>query len=723
MVPGQPGPPIGLETMPAAPRSIAVVVDDPGLDPMQRLLAVFDRLGVWDDLEARARTTGHDPADLPIVIVPELGAFASGSPAATDPALVEALVDVLHDHGFTSVVVAGGADGSERWAANRSVYALTDLLGYRFVTPAGCEYDIVDLSEQLQPSPFGPGDVLAGTALNSWWLDAGYRIVFATNITDEVAGYALALHTTLRVLPDGVPGGGADAVAEVLRATPVHLALIDGIVSGHGSGGRRAPRPISTDCLIAASDPWLADAVGALKMGLDPGVSPLAVRSPWLDGAVAGAVIRGSLDTYAGWTSPHPLVLESARRRSASWWWSQLLQPWLQVLDSERFPLESPLDARMNERLAPWFARIDDDDIALAALVLINTMAGWFQQSIDGYRVLFDKDRLPRVEASLGFDAERRSDEEYTAIEPELQGLWRLLEGTEERRPGLRWRYFDGAVLFDYRRELPIEFDQFVATVDVSRAISYMNDYIGGVVVVVTRDESGRPRRQAERNLYLPQPNYLVLSGGQPIDVSKLEVVSYHEDRHTLHWKTIASENDSAVHDDGVVRFERTVRGTSVTIFGRQLFVLPPLWQSIDRAINTELREQLVTDAYDTFFGRTLANLEAIVEGRDIRIGRPATATSDAPLPSAVVEQLIENAIDWLGTLRPAQDRAAPPRSGPKVAPGIDADGFIHFAAAPAVDVPNGQLTPVVTGVAEFWSGLFQATLRDLADVVVGAER
>ena len=69
---------------------------------------------------------------------------------------------------------------------------------------------------------------------------------------------------------------------------------------------------------------------------------------------------------------------------------------------------------------------------------------------------------------------------------------------------------------------------------------------------------AGRPVRQAERNIYLPQPNYLVLYQGKPIDVSKLEVVEYAADRHRLYWKTIGSENGSATYDDGIATFERT---------------------------------------------------------------------------------------------------------------------------------------------------------------------
>ena len=74
--------------------------------------------------------------------------------------------------------------------------------------------------------------------------------------------------------------------------------------------------------------------------------------------------------------------------------------------------------------------------------------------------------------------------------------------------------------------------------------------------------------RQAERNIYLPQPNYLVLYQGKPIDVSKLEVVEYAADAIGCFGRPSRSENGSATYDDGIATFERTPEGTRVTIVG-----------------------------------------------------------------------------------------------------------------------------------------------------------
>ena len=194
-------------------------------------------------------------------------------------------------------------------------------------------------------------------------------------------------------------------------------------------------------------------------------------------------------------------------------------------------------------------------------------------------------------------------------------------------------------MVFRYTRALPIDFALFVRRVDIARTIQFMNDYLGGVVVALAHDTSGRPVRQAERNIYLPQPNYLVLYQGKPIDVSKLEVVEYEAGRHRLYWKTVLSENGSATYDDGIATFERTSDGTRVTITGRQQFALPTFWQVFDPDIVPGLKARLVTHAYQTFFDRTIANFEALVEGRDIRIGRPVDEPASPP-----VEQLMPTA-------------------------------------------------------------------------------
>jgi hypothetical protein len=96
-----------------------------------------------------------------------------------------------------------------------------------------------------------------------------------------------------------------------------------------------------------------------------------------------------------------------------------------------------------------------------------------------------------------------------------------------------------------------------------------------------------------------------------------------------------------------------------------------------------------VSDAYARFFRRTFANLEAVAEGRDVRIGRPWTDESEGePLPverlAGIARKLqADGDLDIRALLKGITPRLG--GSGPTPAR-IDADGFRHFegAAEPA---------------------------------------
>lgn len=245
--------------------------------------------------------------------------------------------------------------------------------------------------------------------------------------------------------------------------------------------------------------------------------------------------------------------------------------------------------------------------------------------------------------------------------------------------------------------------------IDVARTIQFMNDYLGGVVIPLAHDDSRRPIRQAERNIYLPQPNYIVLYQGKPIDVSKLEVVEYAPDRHRLYWKTIASENDSATYDDGVATFARDNNGTRVTIIGRQQFTLPLFWQVFDLDLVPEIKSVLVTHAYQTFFDRTLANFEALVEGRDIRLGKP---TDDpTPLPFEQLMPLLQKLGEAaMPLVQKIMQRARPDTSEPQQ--WVDADGFTHVSPTTSEQASDPERW--LSELTRFFDGFRQAAKRDL---------
>ena len=711
------------------------MVDDPALSAPDLLAGALDQGGLWEAIEDVQRRRGLDATSFRILVKPDLGAFDKGSAVATDPGLVEALIDMLHERGYPRVDVCATADSSSFWAENRDVGALADLLGYRYVTSAGHPYDVLDLSEDLVPAPFGQGEILEQGLLGRAWLEAHFRICFARNKTDERESYALCLSGLLGVLPLADKDyyyrarmEAGVAVCELLRATPVHFALIDATVSAHGSGGERAPASIETGCIIASRDPLLANFVGALKMGLDPYVSPLAGTAYRALGLPERCAVDGNVGIYPGWRNVNPVLIDSQRGRDSLLDAHRLLTPWLQVINPELFPLKHVTDARLNPRISRFFAEVDRDPTALWLLALVNYATGALGDWLEAYRVLADKEALRRVEVPLAMDLDAYDESSYAAIRPELEQIEVLLTGSPIAADGLRWREVDDATLFEFQRELPISFGTFVDRVAVSRTIQLMNNYVGGRVVPVEHDASGRVVRQAERNIYLPQPNYLVLYQGKPIDVTKIEVCDYTEDMHQMYWKTIASENGSAVHDDGLVTFTRIERGTRIRIVGRQRFALPPFWQVFNLNLAPDLKANLLTHAYKTFFERTCANFEALVEGRDVRIGRAwrtPVATRDAdPVPVETLEKIAVRFGDHFQALMdPSADlwwRRTP--SVQESPARVDEDGFRHFEAASSAAAPARTPladTPVATvfaAIGDFLAGLGVAVSRDAAE-------
>jgi uncharacterized protein (DUF362 family) len=696
--------------MPDARACAVAIVDDRSRSPTGRLTAALDGVGFWTILRQVRRRRSADR--IRIVVKPELAGFAAGSPAVTDPALVEFLIDHLHDRGFTNVAVVGATDSSALWAENRDLYALSDLLGYRFTTPQERAYDIVDLTGDRLEYVFPVGSALHGCAISRDWIDADVRIVFSKNRTDERAGYALCLDTLIGVLPlidkdlhyrrRRHPG---DVVAALLDAAPIGLCLIDAVVSAHGPCGRRAPVATDTGTIVAATDIVLADHAGALKMGLDPLVSPTFERVLRTHPLPKRYVVTGSLNAYPDWQNVPAESLHASRLRGKGETLDRLVEPWLQCLDATLFPPRHPLDARLNASLAGFFAA-GSNSTGQWLLIAANVVLACIDAAIAAYQTLFDKDALRRQAVPLGFDVTGIEDDAFRALVVELLHLEPVALAAPAVSEELRWRYIDDAVAFAYRRTLPVDFALFVQQVDIARTIQFMNDYLGGVVVPLEHDANGRPTRQAERNIYLPQPNYLVLYDGKPIDVSKLEVVEYEPDRHRLYWKTILSDNGSAVFDDGIATFERVPRGVEVTVTGRQQFILPTFLQVFDPGLVPGLKDRLVTHAYQTFFDRTIANFEALLEGRDIRIGRPVDEFAPPP-----VERLMP-LLEQIGTLAmPLVQHFLNRHEQTSAGALTDADGFVHIV--PHQERPADP-QQAVAAVAQFVDDLGQAIRRDL---------
>jgi len=690
-----------------------------GATPGELLEEVLEAAGLWRLL---SRHRG------PIVIKPDLDFYEAVPHGGTDPELVERLIDLLHDRGHADVVVGEARNEFDGWLHNRDPRMVPHLVGYRFVTPKGRPYDVVD----LRPA----------AGINERWLKAGLRINFAKNKTHEDCHFALCVHNLAGLAP--TRRTIEDDCLRVLREAPPHFNLIDAFVSAHGGAGHRAPRPLVTHTLIASADALLADWAGAARMGLDPYASPVNCAALRAIGLPANHVIEGDLAPYPLWRNVHPLLARSARQRNRSEFSGEASAAWFQTVDRERFALRDFYSDRINAFVAPLLTRVDDNPRSFWLAVALNYLLARIDGFVQARNTLFSKDRLRRRAAPLLIDPAAFPPAAYDDIGVELTACEQLLQHVPPNGGGLRWRHVDGTVVFGSEHVFPIPFAKFTRRVDITRAIQYMNDYIGGGTVAVRRDARGRIVHQAERNLYLQQPNWMVLFGGEVIDVEKIQRVTYARSRQTIHWRTVASPNGSALVDDGCVSFTRTAEGqTRVRVFARQQFALPLAFRVFDFDLAPGLRDPIIETAYTTFFTRTMANLQAAYDGRDFRIGHePEAEPSGHALPrflataaAALAELLRErNAVGNLGDVAAwvfgtGSSVAAGAPAAP-AEPETDESGFRHFAAPPAANGAIGRDDQLVAGIAalardapDFLRGLADAVHRDLDQLASEAGR
>jgi uncharacterized protein (DUF362 family) len=717
------------------------IVQDPSAAATQLLERALESAGFWPDLARQRRA--HKPGEGPftVLIKPDLdvyGACATSDTVSTatvdgtDPVLVEHLIDLLHDKGYPEVVVGAGCNSVDHWLHNRDPLILADLAGYRFSTSNGRGYEVVDL------------------AADEHWLRADYRVNFAKNRTHEADCFALCLRNLIGAARRPASGAAAERAAQrafdMMRHAPPHFNLIDAAVSLHGGAGERAPQPLRTCTMFACSHLLLADWAAAARMGLDPYASPLNATALRELGLPPRYEIDGDQAPYPQWRNVHPMIARGARTRNTAGELGALTHAWFQTVDRERFaPVDFHTD-RINSFVAPLMARIDEQPRAFWLIVALDQLLARIDGALGAQRMLFAKDRLVRSRAGLTIDPARYSDAEYDEIAATLVAGEQLLRGCPTNRAGLRWRHLDSSIVFGGSHLFALPFDAFVEAVDITRSIQYMNDYIGGSTLPVSRDRQGRIVRQAERNLYLQQPNWTVLFGGEPIDVEKLESIRYERNRHTICWRTVHSTNASASVDDGRVSFVRDESGgTRVEIFAQQRFAVPVFFRLFDIDLAPSVRDPIIDAAYTTYFNGTIANMQAAFDGREFRIGRDATDPDEtgrardggdlarylATAAAALAELLrhrgdTSELLQWLFPADPVASAEALPGHRTPVAV-ADEHGFRHFPgpSARALEASDPARTfdasRTVAGIAalmrdapELLGGLADAMSRDL---------
>lgn len=608
--------------------------------------------------------------------------LSAPSPASAD--IIHAVVDGLIDSGCREVTVGTMLRSRDRDRGHRSVSGLAHLAGLTGRTPRGRTYDVADLADDTIAAPVPATSVLDGQRVSRLWAVTDTRVVVGRAVTDLLESYAGCLDTLAGTCVE-VPGAeAADVVVGLLRALPPALSVVDATVTSDGADGARLPHPTATDTVVVSTDALLADCTLAALLGDDRSSSRLIGRALAELGTPTGPV-DGDLTPFEGISRAHPLARAAARRSTAGHRLERVLLAAVGGPDEGALPPDPVLSA-VRAVLTPAVAAAADP-VGQAALVGLLAAIGSATEAGRGWAVGLDKDRVERRVVPLGFDPADHANEAYDGLPGFFAPFDAVIDALPDPGPeDMRWCLVDGATVFEVSRDIAAGFDDFVARVDVAAGISLMADYIGGRRVQVgppdqqTRPGAVIPTRQAERNLYLPQPNYLAVWGGEPIDVCKIELVEREPDEHRLRWRTVDSPNGSATYDDGTLTFTRTSAGVRATVRGRQLFTLPPAWATVDLTAMPEVRAPLLEEAYRRFFTTTFDNLEACYEGREFRIGRPAP-DPDEPLVTQTLQMLLDAAAEWV------QSRADPTSERSREASHRPSRGSTHDSEPEELDV------------------------------------
>ena len=621
-------------------------------------------------LDAAFERLGVDIAGPAVV----LARVSPPTPASAE--VVHAVVELLHRHGCDDVSVGVRLTVGDHDRGHRSASLLALDAGLSGRTTEGRPYALVDLGDELVAAPVPDTAVLSGHPCSAVWAAAGTRVVVGRAVTDLVDGFAGSLETLLGAAPEVAGAEPADVAVDLLAHLPPTLVVVDALAPAGGVDGARLPVPLDTGVLVVATDAVLADTCVAALLGQDRGASRLVARAVQRRGSWHGR-LEGRVPEPTRPPGPHPRLRSAAAALSAEPRLERVLRAAV-GRDDEGGEPPDPVLATLRGLVTPLVEAADDlaGQLALESLL---TLAHGVAGSARAWAVAADKDAVDRREVPLGFDPADWPAEAYDGLPAFLAPFEALLDGSRSNADGMRWRLVDGATVFEVSREVSADFDAWVARVDVAAGISLMADYLGGRRVTVPGSPDPGVTRQAERNLYLPQPNWVAAWGGRAIDVGKVELVERREDEHRLTWRTVVSPNGSATYDDGLLSFRRAGRGTRVTVRGRQLFSLPPAWAGVDLDQWPEVRTPLLEEAYRRFFTTTFDNLEACFEGREFRIGRPPPDPRE-PLLTRSVELLLAAARDWLADRSAARDGvpAGDPAEGRAEGPLVDDRGFTH---------------------------------------------
>ena len=241
-----------------------------GKDKISLLNEVLDRAGLEEALETARTSLGKKRGEFNIAIKPNASMFVrrDDDGVTTDPLLVLALVERLHEKGYENISVVESSNAYDETFSNRNpITAMTAMGlngGVHAFTPARpsmtahiaasdgrlLPYQLVDLgaeTTEIETDEMPHGNLTLGTA----WLRSDFRISFAKFKTHVYGGYTLLIKNTYGCLPETNKmlhyhkrtGCARPAIAQ-LKICPVHFGIVDGVIAADGWIGVKWDRAI-----------------------------------------------------------------------------------------------------------------------------------------------------------------------------------------------------------------------------------------------------------------------------------------------------------------------------------------------------------------------------------------------------------------------------------------------------------------------------------------------
>jgi uncharacterized protein (DUF362 family) len=293
------------------------------------------------------QASGRAQSDFRIAIKPNImtaSKFQENSPVYTDPVLVEALVALLREAGFTRFSVVESQNVYNYAYQERTVPAVAAMCGY-----SEDNYAIVDLTADTVDLDYGGvlGQHKAGRA----WVESDYRISFAKNKTHWQCYFTACLKNVYGCLPQwdkmrhyhGKTTRGGDI--EFYQATilindvlPVHFAFLDAWISGDGLTGHvRDAHPNPTHTFLASTNAYALDWVAGELMRLDPEKNAVireAVRT-WGKPTITRV---GDATPWRNWHNVRPIVVWAFDWIEERYWLSRFMSRAAATEMDPRFP-------------------------------------------------------------------------------------------------------------------------------------------------------------------------------------------------------------------------------------------------------------------------------------------------------------------------------------------------------------------------------------------------